>query len=163
MSLWGVKDDKTSAGNVNVWANGQVVGNGTFFADPAVAKVGNFITIDNTGQNLRITEITSNTIVYVAAGTAGANIANVDVGNTYALSEKPQYVSFYSIGSGAGQGAANVFGVSNIEIAANSINAGVQHAGWVRSLQSAGAGGTGTRIRYETLVATRRISGDALS
>ena len=27
---------------------------------------------------------------------------------------------------------------------------------------SAGAGGTGERIRYETLVATRRINGDAL-
>lgn len=162
MSLWGTADDKTSAGTVNVWANGQVVGSSTFFADPAVAAVGDFITIDGTGQNLRITSIESNTICFVEAGTAGESVANVGAGNAFALSEKPMYVSYYSIGSGAGQGAANVYGVSNVEMAANSINAGVQHAGWVRRLVSAGAGGTGERIRYETLVATRRISGDAL-
>lgn len=162
MSLWGIKDDKTSAGTVNVWANGQVVGNSTFFADPAVAKVGDFITIDATGQNLRITEITSNTICFVAPGTAGDSVTNVSAGAAFALSEKPQYVSFYSIGSGVGEGAANVYGVSNVEIAANSTVSGVQHAGWVRRMVSDGPGAVGTRIRYETLVATRRINGDAL-
>lgn len=162
MSLWGTADDKTSAGTVNVWANGQVVGSSTFFADPAVAAVGDFITIDGTGQNLRITSIESNTICFVEAGTAGESVANVGAGNAFALSEKPMYVSYYSIGSGAGQGAANVYGVSNVEMAANSTNAGIQHAGWVQRLESAGPGGVGTRIRYETLVATRRVSGDAL-
>jgi len=162
MSLWGIKDDKTSAGTVNVFANGQVVGSSTFFADPAVARVGDFITIDATGQNLRITEITSNTIVTVAPGTAGDSVTNVNAGAAFALSEKPKYVSFYTIGSGVGEGAANVYGVSNVEIAANATVSGVQHAGWVRRMVSAGAGGTGERIRYETLVATRRINGDAL-
>lgn len=161
MSLWGIYDDKTSAGTVNVWANGQVVGSSTFFADPAVAAVGDFITIDATGQNLRITQIDSNTICYVAAGTPGEAITNVSAGGAFSLSEKPIYVSLYNIGANVGQGAANVFGVSNAEIAANSINAGVQHAGWVKRLVSAGPGAVGTRVRYETLVATRRIAGDA--
>jgi|688.fasta_scaffold01926_36 hypothetical protein len=162
MSLWGIYDDKTSAGTVNVWANGQVVGSSTFFADPTVAKVGDYITIDATGQNLLITEITSNTIATVIAGTAGESVVNVNAGAAFALSEKPKYVSYYSIGSTVGQGAANVYGVSNVEIAANSHNAGIQHAGWVKRLESAGPGGVGTRVRYETLVATRRINGDAL-
>jgi hypothetical protein len=161
MALWGNKDDKTSAGTVNVWANGQVVGNSTFFADPAVAKVGDFITIDATGQNLRITEITSNTICYVAPGTAGESVTNVSAGGAFALSEKPVYVSMYTVGTGVGEGAANVYGVSIAEQAAN-VDAGIQHAGWVRRMVSAGAGGIGTRVRYETLVAMSGINGDAL-
>jgi hypothetical protein len=161
MALWGNKDDKTSAGTVNVWANGQVVGNSTFFADPAVAKVGDYITIDATGQNLRITEITSNTICYVAPGTAGESVTNVSVGGAFALSEKPVYVSMYTVGTGVGEGAANVYGVSIAEQAAN-VNSGIQHAGWVRRMVSAGAGGIGTRVRYETLVAMSGINGDAL-
>ena len=161
MALWGNKDDKTSAGTVNVWANGQVVGNSTFFADPAVAKVGDYITIDATGQNLRITEITSNTIVTVVPGTAGESITNVSAGGAFALSEKPVYVSMYTVGTGVGEGAANVYGVSIAEQAAN-VDAGIQHAGWVRRMVSAGAGGIGTRVRYETLVAMSGINGDAL-
>ncbi len=161
MALWGNKDDKTSAGTVNVWANGQVVGNSTFFADPAVAKVGDYITIDATGQNLRITEITSNTIVTVVPGTAGESVTNVSAGGAFALSEKPVYVSMYTVGTGVGEGAANVYGVSIAEQAAN-VDAGVQHAGWVRRMVSAGAGGIGTRVRYETLVAMSGINGDAL-
>ena len=161
MALWGNKDDKTSAGTVNVWANGQVVGNSTFFADPAVAKVGDYITIDATGQNLRITEITSNTIVTVVPGTAGESVTNVSAGGAFALSEKPVYVSMYTVGTGVGEGAANVYGVSIAEQAAN-VDAGVQHAGWVRRMVSAGAGGVGTRVRYETLVAMSGINGDAL-
>jgi hypothetical protein len=161
MALWGNKDDKTSAGTVNVWANGQVVGTSTFFADPAVAKVGDYITIDATGQNLRITEITSNTIVTVVPGTAGESVTNVSAGGAFALSEKPVYVSMYTVGSGVGEGAANVYGVSVAEQAAN-VDAGIQHAGWVRRLVSAGAGGVGTRVRYETLVAMSGINGDAL-
>jgi hypothetical protein len=161
MALWGNKDDKTSAGTVNVWANGQVVGTSTFFADPAVAKVGDYITIDATGQNLRITEITSNTIVTVVPGTAGEDVTNVSAGGAFALSEKPVYVSMYTVGTGVGEGAANVYGVSIAEQAAN-VDAGIQHAGWVRRMVSAGAGGTGTRVRYETLVAMSGINGDAL-
>ena len=161
MALWGNKDDKTSAGTVNVWANGQVVGTSTFFADPAVAKVGDYITIDATGQNLRITEITSNTIVTVVPGTAGESITNVSAGGAFALSEKPVYVSMYTVGTGVGEGAANVYGVSIAEQAAN-VDAGIQHAGWVRRMVSAGAGGIGTRVRYETLVAMSGINGDAL-
>lgn len=159
MALWGVYDDKTSTGTVTVFANGQVVGSSTVFTQEAA--VGDYITIDGTGQNLRITEISSNTIVYVAAGTAGESVANVEAGNAYALSEKPIYVSLYNMGAGSGQGAANVYGVSNVEMAANSINAGVQHAGWVSRLVTAGAGGIGVRTRHETLVATRRITNDA--
>ena len=161
MALWGNKDDKTSAGTVNVWANGQVVGTSTFFADPAVAKVGDYITIDATGQNLRITEITSNTIVTVVPGTAGESVTNVSAGGAFALSEKPVYVSMYTVGTGVGEGAANVYGVSIAEQAAN-VDAGIQHAGWVRRMVSAGAGGIGTRVRYETLVAMSGINGDAL-
>ncbi|NCX16820.1 MAG: hypothetical protein EBX24_07030 [Actinobacteria bacterium] len=161
MALWGNKDDKTSAGTVNVWANGQVVGTSTFFADPAVAKVGDYITIDASGQNLRITEITSNTIVTVVPGTAGESVTNVSAGGAFALSEKPVYVSMYTVGTGVGEGAANVYGVSIAEQAAN-VDAGIQHAGWVRRMVSAGAGGIGTRVRYETLVAMSGINGDAL-
>ena len=162
MALWGNKDDKTSAGTVNVWANGQVVGNSTFFADPAVAKVGDYITIDATGQNLRITEITSNTIVTVVPGTAGESVTNVSAGGAFALSEKPVYVSMYTVGSGVGEGAANVYGVNAIEVAAESRTSGIAHQGWVRRLSSAGAGGVGTRERYEVLVAMKNMGGDAL-
>lgn len=160
MALWGNYDDKTSAGTVNVYANGTVVGNSTFFADPAVAAVGDYITIDASGQNLRITNITSNTICTVVAGTAGEDITNVTAGAAFSLSEKPIYVSTYTIGAGQGEGAANVYGVSIAEVAANATS-GIAHGGWVRRLVTVGAGGTGTRTRYETLVAMSGINNDA--
>ena len=162
MSLWGTKDDKNSPGTITVYqVNSTVVGSSTIFADSAGgARVGDYIIVDTTNQHLRITEITNNTTVSVVAGTVGEHIVTANAA-AYSLTEKPVYVSMYNVGANVGQGAANVFGVSAYEVRANAVNAGVQHAGWVKQLVSPGPGGVGTRYRYETLVATKRIVGDA--
>lgn len=157
MALWGKQDDKTSTGTITVHANGQVVGSSTVFVDEAA--VGDYIVVDGTDEHLLITSITSNTIVQTVAGTPGASITEMASGNAYSLNEKPIYVAA-STGAAFGEGAANVYGVSTTEIAANVTN-GMAHAGWVRRMASAGPGGVGTRFRYETLVAMSSISGDS--
>jgi hypothetical protein len=155
MALWGVNDDKTSAGTVTLHANGQVVGSSTVFADQAA--VGDFLVIDATNAHYLITAITSNTIATVVAGTPGGSITAVAAGNAYSLTEKPIYVATADA-TQFGEGAANVYGVNAAEIAVTN---GPQHAGWVKRMVSTGAGGTGTRVRYETLVANSGITSDA--
>jgi hypothetical protein len=157
MSLWGVNDNKTSSGNVNVFANGTVFGNGTDFSNEAA--VGDYIVIDSTNEHFLITSIADNTTLTVIPGTPGVTQGNVDAASDYALTEKPIYVAT-TVSTQFGEGAANVYGVSIAEAAAN-VDQGMAHAGWVKRMVSPGPGGVGTRVRYETLVAMSGITGDA--
>ena len=59
MALWGNKDDKTSTGTVQVFANGLVTGTSTLLNTEA--KVGDYIV--TSGGHVKIKSITSNTNV----------------------------------------------------------------------------------------------------
>ena len=59
MSLWGNKDDKTSTGTVQVYANGSVAGTSTLFETEAL--VGDHLIINST-VGFIISSITSNTV-----------------------------------------------------------------------------------------------------
>ena len=139
MALWGNKDSKTASGTIQVYANGLVTGTSTSFTTQAAA--GDYIKANN--KEYRIISISNNTTLQVAAGTLGAAVTAVAAGNTYALSEKPIYVSAASVGVDAN----NVFGVDTAEADVKPVT----HSGWV--LRTVGTGGRSGRVQYETLVA----------
>ena len=78
MALWGNKDDKTSTGTVQVFANGLVNGTSTVFDNEAA--VGDYLVINSTVQFV-INSITSNTVAHVSAAKLGTSVNAVAAAN----------------------------------------------------------------------------------
>ena len=147
MALWGNKDDKTSTGTVQIFANGLVTGTSTLLNTEA--KVGDYIV--TSGGHVKISSITSNTNVQVVAANLGTSVNAVGAGAAFTLNEKPTYV-----GDSEVKGDVNdVFGVDTTEVGVTDTT----HAGWVR--RTAGTGGRNGRVHFEVLVAGSSIAGDA--
>lgn len=161
MALWGMADDKTSTGTVQIYANGLVAGVSTLF--DAEAKVGDYLIVNSTYAAV-FSSITSNTAAQVVAAKHGTAVNAVSSGTNYTLAELPKYVTHAeSVDSDGGSGDwTKIYGVDEAEAAANRAEGGtdkVAHAGWVRRI--AGTGGRSGRVQYETLVAASSITGDA--
>jgi hypothetical protein len=148
MSEWGKADSKQSRGTVAITTGGAVTGTSTYFT--ADAQVGDFLRT-STGQYFFITAITDNTHATVVAARSGDAIVSVSSGTSFALSEKPKFITR---GFSNKTTAAQVFGVNDAEMAVTN---GPAHAGWVKRKQ------IGSRVVYETLVAMSKngITGDA--
>jgi len=153
MALWGKNDGKTSTGTVTIAANGLVTGSSTVFDDEA--RVGDYIRAND--DDFLIVSITSNTVAQVVAGVPGATITAVGAGNTYALSERPKYVTTAESADSAGGSGdpEKVFGVDTNEI----VQTDTTHTGWVRRITKTDQHGA-SRVKFEVLVAGG-ISGDA--
>lgn len=139
MSGWGKADNKTASGTIAMGTDGAVTGTSTVFTTQAA--VGDILTANSI--DFRITAIASNTACTVVnADTAGADIAAISAGESYALSEKPS-MKANSVG---GYASETIYGVDENEMAANK-DTGAAHAGWnhVRTV--------GSRKITETLVA----------
>ena len=147
MALWGNKDDKTSTGTVQVFANGLVTGTSTLLNTEA--KVGDYIV--TSGGHVKIKSITSNTNVQVVAANLGTSVNAVSAGAAFTLSEKPTYVGDSEVKGDV----RTVFGVDTTEVGVTDTT----HAGWVK--RTAGSGGRAGRVQFEVLVAGSSIAGDA--
>ena len=161
MALWGMADDKTSTGTVQIYANGLVAGVSTLF--DAEVKVGDYLIVNSTYAAV-FSSITSNTAAQVVAAKHGTSVNAVSAGTNYTLAELPKYVTHAeSVDSDGGSGDwTKIYGVNEAEAAANRAEAGtdkVAHAGWVRRI--AGTGNRSGRVQYETLVAASSITSDA--
>ena len=152
MSLWGNKDDKTSTGTVQVYANGSVAGTSTLF--DAEAKVGDHLIVNST-VGFIISSITSNTVAQVVRAVPGSSVNAISAGTNYTLNEKPVSVSYSEAKTAVSGDHQQVFGVDTTEAGVTDVG----HAGWVRRV--AGSGGRAGRVQYEVLVAGSSISGDA--
>lgn len=155
MALWGNKDDKTSTGTIQVFANGLVTGTGTKF--DTELEVGDILRA-NANDHVVIS-FTTNTHVNVIAGKPGDSVAAISAGTNYTLSEKPVFPSQAESGSTSGVHGdlEKVFGVDTGEMGETDTNG---HAGWVRRITKTDQHGN-NRVIYETLVASSSISGDA--
>lgn len=161
MALWGIKDDKSSTGTVQVYANGTVTGTSTLFETEA--RVGDVLNINSTTQFV-ISTITSNTAATVVAAELGTSVNAVSSGANYTLNEKPVSVAFSEVRKGDVTGNLHaVYGLSATEMnTANTdseaYNGTIAHTGWVRRVE--GSGNRAGRVAYEVLVAGG-ITGDA--
>lgn len=159
MALWGNKDDKTSTGTIQVFANGLVTGTGTKF--DTEAEVGDFLRPDAgaAANDHIIVSFTSNTHVNVIAAKPGDSVVAIAAGTDYFLSERPLFTSQAESGSSSGVhgDSEKVFGVDTTEMGVTDTNG---HAGWVRRIAKTDMHGN-NRVIYETLVASSSISGDA--
>lgn len=140
MSGWGIKDDKTSTGTVDIDTAGAVTGTTTAFTTEA--QVGDYL-LEAGGQEFIITSITDNTTATVAQP-EGGSISAV-TGAQYTLSEKPKFMAH---GDATNVTSTQVFGVDRVEM---TVTNGPAHAGWNR--RTALAGAHAGRVQYETLVA----------
>lgn len=157
MALWGNKDSKTAAGTIEInGTTGVVTGSSTAFT--TAARVGDYIVVS--GEHYQIVSITSNTVAKVRAGIAGATMTAVSSGTSYALTEKPAFVTTESTStSGVHGDITKVFGVDTAEIdAERSQGTPVTHAGWIRRTE--GSGGRAGRVFNEVLVAMGSMTGD---
>jgi hypothetical protein len=147
MALWGNKDDKTSTGTVQVFANGLITGSSTLF--DTEAKVNDYIV--TSGGHVKIKTKVSNTNVQVVAANLGTSVNAVAAGAAYTLNEKPTFVGDSEVKGDV----TKVFGVDTTEAGVTDTT----HAGWVR--RTAGSGGRSGRVHFEVLVAGSSIAGDA--
>ena len=157
MALWGNRDSKTAAGTIEINdTTGVVTGSSTAFT--TAARVGDYIVVS--GEHYQIVSITSNTVAKVRAGIAGATMTAVSSGTSYALTEKPAFVTTESTStSGVHGDVTKVFGVDTAEIEAErSQGTPVTHAGWIRRTE--GSGGRAGRVFNEVLVAMGSMTGD---
>jgi hypothetical protein len=162
MALWGNKDSKTASGTIAIATNGAVTGSSTSFTTQA--KIGNTITAD--GRDYVITKITSNTAATVEAGINGGSITAVSGGTSYALSEKPVFVSQAESANSAGTtgSSVKVFGVDanaeNFDSAGRIVEVAVANAGTgyieTPSINITGGGGSGA-------AATATVSGGSVT
>jgi hypothetical protein len=154
MSLWGNKDDKTSTGTIQVFANGKVTGTTTEFQ--VESAVGDNLVV-NSSVGFIISEIRSNTDIQVVAQNPGTSVNAVSSGTNYTLNERPISVSFSESADSAGRSGdqTKVFGVDTTEAGLTD----TVHAGWVR--RTTGTGGRSGRTQFEVLVATGTIASDA--
>ena len=111
MALWGNKDSKTATGTVAIAANGLVTGTSTLFTTQA--RIGDYIRANN--DDFLVISITSNTAAQVIVGDVGASIVAVGAGNTYTLSEKPEFVTTAEGASATTGKPEQVFGVDTTE------------------------------------------------
>jgi len=159
MALWGNKDDKTSTGTIQVFANGLVTGTGTKF--DTESSVGDILRPDAgaAANDHIIVSYTSNTHVNVIAAKPGDSVVAIAAGANYLLNEKPVFASQAESGSSSGVhgDTEKVFGVDTTEMGVTDTNG---HAGWVRRITKTDQHGN-NRVLYETLVASSSISGDA--
>jgi hypothetical protein len=123
MALWGNKDSKTASGTIAIASTGVVTGTSTAFTTQA--KVGNTITAG--GVDYTIISITDATTAKVVMGRSngGGTVTTVSGGTSYALSEKPAFISRSESPSGTSFVAGdsnNVFGVDNTEMTAGGDN-----------------------------------------
>jgi hypothetical protein len=147
MALWGNKDDKTSTGTVQVFANGLITGSSTLF--DTEAKVNDYIV--TSGGHVKIKTKVSNTNVQVVAANLGTSVNAVAAGAAYTLNEKPTFVGDSEVKGDV----TKVFGVDTTEAGVTDTT----HAGWVR--RTAGSGGRSGRVHFEVLCAGSSIAGDA--
>lgn len=106
--LWGNKDVKSAnTGTITISANGYCEGDSTLFQ--VEAKVGEYL-ISNSTKYL-IANITSNTVMHVAAATKGAAVAAVGATNTYIIQQGPAFVAASEVGANA----AEVYGIDATE------------------------------------------------
>jgi hypothetical protein len=156
MALWGNRDSKTASGTLAIASNGAVTGSSTTFTTQA--RVGDYIVV--AGEHYQIVSIASNTSAQTRAGIAGATLTAVTSGTSYALTEKPAFVTTESTStSGVHGDITKVFGVDTAEIEAErSQGTPVTHAGWIRRTE--GSGGRAGRVFNEVLVAMGSMTGD---
>jgi len=159
MALWGNADSKTASGTITITsATGAVVGVGTSFTTQA--KIGNYIRAS--GEDYVIVSITDATNCVVRPGINGATMTARSA-VSYALSEKPSFVSFAESADSAwvSGNSTKVYGADTTEesVASNKAK-GIAHAGWVRYHTYTDAQGN-TRNKSEVLVAGGTITGDA--
>ena len=147
MALWGNKDDKTSTGTVQVFANGLITGTSTLF--DGEAEVNDYIV--TYGGHVKIKTKVSNTNVQVVAANLGTSVNAVAAGAAYTLNEKPTFIGDSEVKGDV----TKVFGVDTTEAGVTDTT----HAGWVR--RTAGSGGRNGRVHFEVLVAGSSIAGDA--
>jgi len=147
MALWGNKDDKTSTGTVQVFANGLITGTSTLF--DGEAEVNDYIV--TSGGHVKIKTKVSNTNVQVVAANLGTSVNAVAAGAAYTLNEKPTFIGDSEVKGDV----TKVFGVDTTEAGVTDTT----HAGWVR--RTAGSGGRNGRVHFEVLVAGSSIAGDA--
>jgi hypothetical protein len=158
MALWGNQDGKTASGTIAIASNGAVTGSSTTFTTQA--RVGDYIVV--AGEHYQIVSIASNTSAQTRAGIAGATLTAVTAGASYALTEKPAFVTTESAGSASGVHGdiTKVFGMDTTEMEVEKASGAATptHAGWVR--RTVGTDGRAGRVFYETLVAGGSITGD---
>ena len=158
MALWGNQDGKTASGTIAIASNGAVTGSSTTFTTQA--RVGDYIVV--AGEHYQIVSIASNTSAQTRAGIAGATLTAVTSGTSYALTEKPAFVTTESAGSASGVHGdiTKVFGMDTTEMEVEKASGAATpaHAGWVR--RTVGSGSRSGRVFYETLVAGGSITGD---
>jgi hypothetical protein len=158
MALWGNQDGKTASGTIAIASNGAVTGSSTTFTTQA--RVGDYIVV--AGEHYQIVSIASNTSAQTRAGIAGATLTAVTSGTSYALTEKPAFVTTESAGSASGVHGdiTKVFGMDTTEMEVEKASGAATpaHAGWVR--RTVGTDGRAGRVFYETLVAGGSITGD---
>jgi hypothetical protein len=158
MALCGNQDGKTASGTIAIASNGAVTGSSTTFTTQA--RVGDYIVV--AGEHYQIVSIASNTSAQVRAGIAGATLTAVTSGTSYALTEKPAFVTTESAGSASGVHGdiTKVFGMDTTEMQVEKASGAATpaHAGWVR--RTVGTDGRAGRVFYETLVAGGSITGD---
>jgi len=123
MALWGNKDSKTATGTIAIASTGVVTGTSTLFTTEA--KVGNTITAG--GVDYTIITITDATTAKVTMGRSNGSstVTTVSGGTSYALSEKPAFVSRSESPNNASliSGDSNsVYGVDTTEINAGGDN-----------------------------------------
>ena len=147
MALWGNKDDKTSTGTVQVFANGLITGSSTLF--DTEAAVGDYIV--TSGGHVKIKTKVSNTNVQVVEANLGTSVNAVAAGAAYTLNEKPTFVGDSEVKGDV----ETVIGVDPTEVGVTDTT----HAGWVK--RTAGSGGRANRVHFEVLVAGSSIAGDA--
>lgn len=155
MALWGMADDKTSTGTIEIAANGDVTGSGTAF--DTEARVGDFIVAND--EYFRIKTVDSATTATVVRANPGTVVNAIGAGNNYTLNEKPMYLNNDS----TGVSIADVYGVDPVEesiVHDVSHLTDVGHAGWVRRIEKTDQHGA-TRVSWEVLVAGSSITGDA--
>lgn len=150
MSLWGMKDSKTTAGTCAVTDAGAVTG--ASGADLSTYNVGDFLRVGS--NDYVFTAIASASAATVRSATGSTTIP-ASTAAAYEVSEKPLYTVYSE-----NIDAALIYGADETEV---GITTGegkrIAHAGWVK--RTAGSGGRAGRIHYETLVAASSISGDA--
>lgn len=135
MSLWGNKDDKTSTGTIQVFANGKITGTTTSF--DTEAAVGDNLVV-NTTVGFIISEIRSATDIQVVAQNPGTSVNAVSSGTNYTLNERPIFVSFSEGADSAGYAGdqTKVFGMDTTE-------EGVESGGIIKGIiTNAGTGYT---------------------
>lgn len=154
MALWGNKDDKTSTGTIQVYANGKISGTSTLFQTESA--VGDNLVVNST-VGFIISEIRSNTDIQVLPQNPGTSVNAISSGTNYTLNERPLTVSFSESADSAGGSGdqTKVFGVDTTEAGVTD----TVHAGWVR--RTVGTGGRAGRTQFEVLVATGSITADA--